>query len=146
MKIRKPHGEIAIKNNQESDKVVIDGLMTTEELTQIGQRAAINTKDVLMRMYPKNPELEAKEIDIINDEAFAKRLAELTQANEEGIEAFYSNQILKEKIQNTRTELQKLNKKYTKTKEQNLIYEQNRKIEELTNALKEAQKKINVKN
>lgn len=145
MKIRKAHPEQAIKNNQESDKVVIDGLMTTEELTQIGQRAAINTKDVLMKMYPKNPELEAKELDLINDEAFAKRLAELNNVNEEGIEAFYSNQKLKNKIHETRIELQKLNKEYNKTKEQNLIYEQNRKIEELTTALKEAQKQANIK-
>lgn len=145
MIIRKAHKEEAIKNNQESDKVIIDGLMTTEELTEMGQRAAINTKDVLMRMYPKNPELEIKELDMINDEAFNQRLAQLTETNSEGIEAFYANQKLKDKINQTRNEIQKLNKKYRTTKEQNLIYEQNRKIEELTNQLKEAREKANIK-
>ena len=140
---RKPHGEKATKNNQESDKVIIDGLMTTEELTTMGQRAAINTKDVLMKMYPKNPELEAKELDLINDEAFTNRLRELSNSNEEGIEAFYSNQKLKDKIHSTRVELQKLNKEYSKTKEQNLIYQQNQKINELTAELENLKKQTN---
>ena len=74
MIIRKPNNNPPISNNQESDKVVIDGLMTAEDLTDLGMKAGQNTIEQLRALYPKNPELEKRELDIMSDDALAQKL------------------------------------------------------------------------
>ena len=131
MTIRKGNNTKPISNNQESDKVVIDGLMTAEDLTDLGVKAGINTIEQLRAMYPKNPELEQRELDIISDEALAEKLRIAGKDNDEKINAIYNNQLLKNKINETRAEIQRLNKEFKRTHEENLIYEKDRKIREL---------------
>ena len=142
MKLKKPNITKPIENNQESDKVVIDGLMTAEDLTDLGVKAGMNTIEQLRAMYPKNPDLEKRELEIINDEALAEKLRIAGKDNDEKINAIYQNQLLKNKINETRSEIQKLNKEYQKTHEENLIYEKDRKIRELETELKKFQEKV----
>ncbi len=142
MKLKKPNITKPIENNQESDKVVIDGLMTAEDLTDLGVKAGMNTIEQLRAMYPKTPELEKRELEIINDEALAEKLRIAGKDNDEKINAIYQNQLLKNKINETRSEIQKLNKEYQKTHEENLIYEKDRKIRELETELKKFQEKV----
>lgn len=133
----------ATKNNQESDKVVIDGLMTAEDLALIGQNAGAQTIEQLRQLYPKNAELEAKELEIMSDEALIKKLRIAGKNNDEKINAFYENQLYKDRIRQTRSEIQRLNKEYEKTHEENLIYEKDRKIRELENELVKYREKTN---
>lgn len=142
MKIRKGHNNIPIKNNQESDKVVIDGLMTAEDLSHLGTTAGINTIEQLKAMYPKNLELEQKELEIMSDEALTQKLRIAGKDNDEKINAIYQNQLLKNKISQTRNEIQRLNKEYQKSHEENLIYEKDRKIRELEETLEKYKSKI----
>lgn len=142
MKIRKPNKNKPIANNQESDKVVIDGLMTAEDLTDFGVRAGINTIEQLRAMYPKNTELEARELEIMSDEALANKLRIAGKDNDEKINAIYQNQLLKNKINETRAEIQKLNKEFKKSHEENIIYEKDRKIKELEETLEKYKNKI----
>ena len=109
--------------------------MTAEDLTDLGTRAGINTIEQLRAMYPKNPELEARELDIMSDEALAEKLRIAGKDNDEKINAIYNNQLLKNKINETRAEIQRLNKEFKKTHEENIIYEKDRKIKELEDAL-----------
>lgn len=142
MKIRKPNKTEPRTNNQESDKVVIDGLMTAEDLTDLGIKAGINTIEQLRAMYPKNTELEARELEIMSDEALANKLRMAGKDNDEKINAIYQNQLLKNKINETRSEIQKLNKEFKKSHEENLIYEKDRKIKELEETLEKYKNKI----
>lgn len=142
MKIRKPNNNKPIANNQESDKVVIDGLMTAEDLTNLGVRAGINTIEQLRAMYPKNTELEARELEIMSDEALTNKLRTAGKDNDEKINAFYQNQLLKNKINETRNEIQRLNKEFKKSHEENIIYEKDRKIKELEETLEKYKNKI----
>lgn len=135
MKIRAGNKTKPITNNQESDKVIIDGLMTAEDLTDLGTRAGINTIEQLKAMYPKNVELEKRELEIMSDEELTKKLRIAGKDNDEKINAIYQNQLLKNKIHETRTEIQRLNKEYKKSHEENLIYEKDRKIKELEEEL-----------
>lgn len=142
MKIRKPNVNEPIYNNQKSDKVVIDGLMTAEDLSALGTQAGINTIEQLKAMYPKDLNLEARELEIMSDEALTNKLREAGKDNDEKINAIYQNQLLKNKINETRNEIQRLNKEYKKSHEENLIYEKDRKIRELENTLKEYKEKL----
>ena len=142
MKIRKPNNNQPIVNNQESDKVVIDGLMTAEDLTDLGVKAGVNTIEQLKAMYPKNPELEQRELEIMSDEELVKKLRIAGKDNDEKINAIYQNQLLKNKINETRAEIQKLNKEYQKSHEENLVYEKDRKIRELENELLKYKNKV----
>lgn len=144
MKIRKPNNTNPINNNQESDKVVIDGLMTAEDLSDLGTRAGINTIEQLRQMYPKNIELEKRELEIISDEALAEKLRIAGKDNDEKINAIFQNQLLKNKINETRAEIQRLNKEYKKSHEENLIYEKDRKIRELEETLENFKNKRQV--
>ena len=116
--------------------------MTAEDLTDLGVKAGMNTIEQLRAMYPKNPDLEKRELEIINDEALAEKLRIAGKDNDEKINAIYQNQLLKNKINETRSEIQKLNKEYQKTHEENLIYEKDRKIRELETELKKFQEKV----
>ena len=142
MKIRKPNSTEPTINNQESDKVVIDGLMTAEDLTDLGTRAGVNTIEQLKAMYPKNPELEQRELDIMTNEALTEKLRITGKDNDEKINAIYQNQILKNKINETRNEIQRLNKEYKKSHEENLVYEKDRRIRELEQTIAEFKEKI----
>lgn len=142
MLIRKPNKNSPIINNQESDKVVIDGLMTAEDLSLIGQEAGVKTIEQLRSLYPKNAELEARELEIMNDEELAKKLRIAGKDNDEKINAIYQNQLLKNKINETRTEIQRLNEEFKRTHEENLIFEKDRKIRELENELEKAKQKL----
>ena len=98
MKIRRPNRNKPIANNQESDKVIMDGLMTAEDLTDLGVRAGINTIEQIRAMYPKNEELEKRELEIMSDEELVKKLRIAGKDNDEKINAFYQNQLIKNKI------------------------------------------------
>ena len=142
MRIRQPNNTKPTKNNQESDKVIIDGLMTAEDLTDLGTRAGINTIEQLRAMYPKNLELEERENAIMSDEALAESLRIAGKDNDEKINAIYENQRLKNKINETRNEIQRLNKEYKKTHEENIIYQKDSKIRELENELLKYKNKV----
>ena len=143
MKIRQPNKTEPRQNNQKSDKVVIDGLMTAEDLTDLGIKAGINTVEQLRAMYPKNPELEKRELEIMSDEALVEKLRLAGKDNDEKINAIYQNQLLKNKINETRNEIQRLNKEYKKSHEENLIYEKDRKIKELEETIEKYKNKVN---
>ena len=143
MKIRKPNKNKPITNDQQSDKVVIDGLMTAEDLVDFGVKAGVNTIEQLRTMYPKNVELEEREKEIMSDEALAEKLRIAGKDNDEKINAIYQNQLLKNKIKETRDEIQKLNKDYKKSHEENILYEKDRKIKELEDELEKFKNKLN---
>ena len=82
-------------------------------------------------MYPHNPDLQAKEEAIISDSALVEKLRIAGKDNDEKINALYSNQKIKQKIKETRDSLNKLNKEYEKTHENNLIYQKDQKIKEI---------------
>lgn len=142
MLIRKPNQNSPTINNQESDKVVIDGLMTAEDLSIIGQEAGMKTIEQLRALYPKNQELESRELEIMSNEALANKLRMAGKDNDEKINAIYQNQLLKNKINETRAEIQRLNKEFERTHEENLIFEKDRKIKELENELEKAKQKL----
>lgn len=142
MLIRKPNKNEPTKNNQESDKVVIDGLMTAEDLTLIGQQAGAKTIEELRSLYPKNLELEKRELEIMSDENLINKLRIAGKDNDEKINTIYQNQLLKNKIKETRNEIQRLNEEYKKTHEENIVYEKDRRIKELENELEKAKQKL----
>lgn len=142
MLARKGNKTEPIKNNQESDKVIIDGLMTTEDLVAQGTMAAQNTIDTLKKMYPHNPQIEELEMQIMQDEYLQKQLEKIGIENKEQIEAYYANQQLKDKILKTKDEIARLNKKYENEKENNLIYEKESKIKELEDTILQLKSKL----
>ena len=142
MKLRRGNHTAPIANSQESDKVVIDGLMTAEDLTNLGQVAGMNTIEQLRAMYPKNTELEKRELDLMSDEALTAKLRIAGKDNDEKINAIYKNQLLKNKINETRNESQKLNKEFQKSHEENILYEKDRKIRELEETIEKYKNKI----
>lgn len=142
MLAKKANKNYPIINNQESDKVVIDGLMTAEDLTVIGQEAGAKTIEQLRTLYPKNTNLEQREMEIMSDEELTRKLRIAGKDNDEKINSIYQNQLLKNKINETRNEIQRLNKEFERTHEENLIYEKDRKIKELENELEKAKQKL----
>lgn len=142
MLAKKANKNYPIINNQESDKVVIDGLMTAEDLTVIGQEAGAKTIEQLRTLYPKNTNLEQREMEIMSDEELTRKLRIAGKDNDEKINSIYQNQLLKNKINETRNEIQRLNKEFERTHEENLIFEKDRKIKELENELEKARQKL----
>lgn len=142
MLTRKSNKNYPITNNQESDKVVIDGLMTAEDLTLIGQEAGAKTIEQLRTLYPKNIDLEKREMEIMSDEELTRKLRIAGKDNDEKINSIYQNQLLKNKIRETRAEVQRLNKEFERTHEENLMFEKDRRIRELENELEKAKQKI----
>ena len=142
MLARKGNKTIPIINNQESDKVIIDGLMTTEDLVLQGTTAAQNTIEMLKKMYPHNPQIEEAEKKIMQDEFLQYQLEKIGVENKEQIEAYYANQVLKDKILKTKNEIERLNKKYENEKENNLIYEKEAKIKELEDTILQLKSKL----
>ena len=140
MKIRKANNNYPTVNNQESDKVVIDGLMTAEDLVDLGARAGTNTIEQLKQMYPKNEAAELKELSLMDNDQFIQKLKEVGTYNKENIDAFYNNQLLKDEIHKTRTKLQQIYRDYEKTKENSLVYEKDRQIKELQEKIENLQK------
>ena len=135
MKIRKGNDSKPVENNQESDKVCIDGLMKTEDLVSYGQIAGMQTIEELRKLYPKNAEYEEREKIIMNDEELTLKLRAAGKDNDEKINAVYQNQKLKEKIRDTRDKINSLNKEYEQTHQENIIYQKNQKIRELENEI-----------
>ena len=131
MRIRRGNTNKPIENNQESDKVCIDGLMKTEDLVSYGQLAGMQTIEELRKIYPKNAEYEEKERIIMNDDELTLKLRAAGKDNDEKINAVYQNQKLKEKIRDTRDKINSLNKEYEQTHQENIIYQKNQKIREL---------------
>ena len=141
MKIRKGNDTNPITNNQESDKVVIDGLMTAEDLVALGRNAGMNTIEQLKIMYPKNEEYEKFELEKINEENLTKELRKAGQQNDEKINSIYANQLAKEEITKTKKEIERLQNEYQKTKDNKLIEEKDKKIRELQEKVDKLSKK-----
>lgn len=141
MKVKAGNKTTPTINNQESDKVIIDGLMTPEDIMAYGQLSSEATLEKMRQLYPKNSENELKELALMEDEAFTKELSKLTEYSKENIEAFYQNQLLKDKIQKTRNRLGEIYKEYQKTKENNLIYQKDEEIKKLKEELEKYNKK-----
>ena len=71
-----------------------------------------------------------------------RKLRTAGKDNDEKINSIYQNQLLKDKIRETRAEVQRLNKEFKRTHEENLIYEKDRKIRELENELVKYKNKL----
>lgn len=131
MKLRRPNKTNPIINNQEDDKVVVDGFMTPSEIVERGKLAAKNTIETMKLMYPHSPEMRIKEEEYIANRELNNALRELENENKEGISAYYSKHKIKEKIMNINKEIKKLNEEYDNTRRTNLLYEKENKIKEL---------------
>lgn len=141
MKRREPRKTIPLINNQASDKVVVDGVCTSEDLVQMGTLSGQATIEQLKKMYPKSIEKETFEMEKILDDRFNKLLRTESQKNKEKIDTIYSNQLIKNKIMETRNEIININEQLKKTRENNLIYQKDAKIRELEKIIKEQQLK-----
>lgn len=137
MKIFKPRHNMPTVNNQESDKVIVEGVCTAEDLWERGQLAGQQTIEALKRMYPKSPELEEKELELMNNEPFIDSLRQACKENKEKIDSIYSNQRIKDAIRQTRDKVNKLSKEYEETKQNNILYEKDKLIRELQQKLNE---------
>ena len=122
MKIRKANNCKPVINNQEDDKVIVDGFMTPSEIVERGKLAAQNTIETMKLMYPHSPELRLKEEEYIANEELNNALRQLEKENKEGISAFYSKHKIKEKITSLNQEIKDLNEKYEETRRTNLLY------------------------
>lgn len=131
MKRRIPNSNKPITNNQEDDKVVVDGFMTPTEIVERGKLAAQNTIDTLKRMYPHSPELRLKEQENIANTELNNALRQLEKENKEGISSFYAKHKIKEKITSLNKDIEELNAKYEETRRTSLLYEKENKIKEL---------------
>ena len=140
MKIRKGNNTEPIKNNQENDNVVIDGLMTAEDLVNIGKKAGMNTIEQLRLMYPKNENYEKFELEKINEENLTKELRRAGKQNDEKINSIYSNQIAKEEIRKTKNEITRLNEEYQNTKNKRIMEEKDEQIRMLQEKLNKLNK------
>ena len=141
MTIRKPNKCIPIINNQSDDKVVVDGFMTPQEIVERGKLAAYNTIETMKKMYPHSPELRIIEEENIANKTLNDALRELETQNKEGINAFYAKHQIKEKINSIKNELTRLNEEYNETKKTNLLYEKEKKIQELEDIINQLKAK-----
>lgn len=94
MKIFKPRHNPATKNNQESDKVIVEGVCTAEDLWERGQLAGQQTIEALKRMYPKSLEIEEKELELMNNQPFVDSLRQACKENKEKIDSIFSYQFI----------------------------------------------------
>lgn len=141
MKLRKPNKNEPIINNQEDDKVVVDGFMTPAEIVERGKLAAKNTIETMKIMYPHSPELRITEESYIANQELNNALRELENQNKEGISAFYAKHKIKDKIKNINNEIDKLTEEYKETRRTNLLYQKENKIKELEKIIKELKDK-----
>ena len=135
MKIFKPRHNGPTVNNQESDKVIVEGVCTAEDLWERGQLAGQQTIEALKKMYPKSPELEAQELELMNNQPFVDSLRKACSENKEKIDSIYSNQRIKDSIKQTRDKINQLSAEYEKTKQNNILYEKDKLIRELQEKL-----------
>ena len=142
MKIRKANNNNPTKiDNSITDYVVVEGIVSPEELVERGKLTAQNTIEYLKQMYPKSPENEAKERELIVDEKFNKYIRELSKENKDKIDTIYQAHDIRQKIINLKNELTSINDKIKESNEVNLIYQKDAKIRELEALLKEARNK-----
>ena len=140
MKIRKPNNNNPIKiDNSITDYVVVEGITSPEELVERGKLTARNTVEYLKQLYPKSPELEAREKELIVNEQFNKYMRKLSNENKEKIDAVYQAHDVRQKIINLKNELTTINDKIKESNEVNLIYQKDARIRELEELLKKAQ-------
>ena len=121
--------------------VVVEGYTSPEEILERGQLASENTIEALKRMYPKTPELEAREKELMLNKQFNKELMAVMSENKEKIDGVYLAHSMRERIKSLNNELININEQIQKTHESNLIYEKDRKIKELESLLKQATNK-----
>lgn len=140
MILRKPNKNKPIKNNQEDDKVIVDGFMSASEIVERGKLAAYNTIEAMKAMYPHSPELRLIEEENIANEELNKVLRSIELENKEGISAFYAKHNIKEKIKSLKSELDSLNNQYAETRRTSLLYEKENKIRELENIISNLKK------
>ena len=139
MKVRKPNQNEAKKtDNSITDYVVVEGITSPEELVERGKLTAQNTIDFLKQMYPKSPEKEARERELMLNKEFNKYLKEIENDNREKISTVYKAHDIKQKVINLKNELTNINEKIKKSNEVNLIYQKDAKIRELEELLKQA--------
>lgn len=131
MKRRLPNKNEPIKNNQEDDKVVVDGFMTPAEIVERGKLSAYNTIETMKAMYPHSPEVRIAEEENIANDQLNKILREIEKENKEGISAYYTNHNIKEKIKSIKKEIDSINNQYAETRRTNLLYQKESKIKEL---------------
>lgn len=142
MKIRKPNNNPArITDNSISDMVVVEGYTSPEEILERGQLASENTIEALKKMYPKTPELEIQQRELMLNKQFNKELSAIMSENKEKIDNIYLAHSMRERIKTLNNELIKINEQIQQTHEANLIYEKDRKIKELEQLLQEATNK-----
>lgn len=139
MKIRIPNKNPARStDNTISDMVVVEGYTSPEEILERGQLASENTIEALKRMYPKTPELEVREKELMLNKEFNKELMTIMSENKEKIDNIYLAHSMRERIKSLNNEIKSINEQIQQTHETNLIYEKDRKIKELENLLREA--------
>lgn len=142
MKLRKPNDNEPRKtDNSISDMVVVEGYTSPEEILERGQLASENTIEALKRMYPKTPEIEAQERELMLNKQFNKELMAIMSENKEKIDNIYLAHAMRERIKTINNELKSINEEIEKTHESNLIYEKDRKIKELETLLQQATNK-----
>lgn len=139
MKLRKPNKNGPREtDNTISDMVVVEGYTSPEEVLERGQLASQNTIESLKKIYPKSPELEAKERELMLNDMFNKELQMVMSENKEKIDGVYLAHAMREKTKSLVNEINDINSKIEKSKEVNLIYEKDRKIRQLEELLRQA--------
>ena len=139
MNIRKPNkSEPRKTDNSITDYVVVEGITSPEELIERGKLTAQNTIEFLKEMYPKSPEKEARERELMLNEEFNKYLRELEKDNKEKISTIYKAHDIRQKIINLKNEITDINSKIKESNEVNLIYQKDIKIRELEELLRKA--------
>ena len=141
MKLRKPNKCEPTTNNQETDNVVVDGVTSPQELLERAEMASQNTIEQLKRLYPKSPEYELKERENIFNQELNKLLNQTEREARDKIDQFYSRHKLKEKINEARNELRRLDNEYKETKKVSAIYEKERRIQELEKIIEDMKTK-----
>ena len=142
MTIRKPNKNMPKEtDNSISDMVIVEGYTSPEEILERGKLASENTIEALKRMYPKTPELEARERELMLNKEFNKELMAVMSENKEKIDNVYLAHSMRERIKSLNNEIKSINEQIQQTHETNLIYEKDRKIKELEGLLREATNK-----
>lgn len=120
-------------NNQE-DNTVVDGYVSTEQLYKnMVEAGKIN----LRSMYPKNEEMEARELDIIENETNSQiknAFKTLGKKREQLIDEIYETKTQNNKIESIKKRINQLNEDIIKAEKGNketYIKELEKQIEEL---------------
>lgn len=107
--------------NDQTDNVVVEGVCTAEELVDLGTKVGRQTIEALTKMYPKNTDYEAQELQNINDAELNKTFKEASINNKEKIEAIYQRREAEKSIKETQMKIADMQKKATKEAEANEI-------------------------